>query len=181
MLKNLRQITVKKTKWIRAALGAQITGLSLWSLVVYPTHAFDYTKTTSPYVDGSKIEVISTSTTYVYPVVEPIGVSQGYHGLHRGVDIRSPKGTAVVAVDSGMIIEARQETFGYGKHVRVAHSGTRSTLYAHLNEISVSVGQVVTAGEQIGTVGTTGWATGAHLHFEISDGSTTVNPATILR
>lgn len=180
MLKNLRNLLIAKGRMVRAAIGAQIVATSLWGVVAYPTHAFDYTRSTNEYVDRSEVEVIATQSTFFYPVQNPTGVSQGYHAVHHGIDIRAPRGTAVVAIDEGMVVEVNQDVWGYGKHVRVAHNGTLSSLYAHLDQIQVEVGQRVGAGEQIGTVGRTGWATGMHLHFEVMDGNQTMNPVSIV-
>lgn len=179
MLKQLRRITVKKTRLIRTVLGVQISALALYSLVAYPIHAFDYSRGSGPYIDGGEVAV-ATETTYLYPVVRPKDVSQGYHGLHRGVDIRAVTGTPVVAVDEGVVVEALQESFGYGQHVRVAHKGSRSTLYAHLSKIEVKVGQKIAAGQELGQVGRTGFATGPHLHFEVQENGKTINPLLVL-
>lgn len=180
MWQKLRKLLILRGRVIRAAIGANLAATTLWGVVAYPTQAFDYTRTTNEYVDGSQVEVIATQSTFFYPVAEPTGTSQGYTAVHRGVDIRAPRGTVVVAIDEGMVIEASQDAWGYGKHVRVAHNGTVSTLYAHLDQIQAEVGDKVQAGEQIGTVGRTGWATGTHLHFEVMDGSQTMNPMNII-
>ena len=164
----------------RKVIGLQIVSLATASsLLVYPTHAFDYNMTQSEYVDTNSVQV-TTVSSYSYPVTNPTGVSQQYHGLHRGVDIRAPKGTPAVAIASGMVVEVRQDLFGYGHHVRIAHEGTMSTLYAHLSKIEVTVGQRVEQGQEIGQVGTTGWSTGSHLHFEILQNASAVNPAEYL-
>lgn len=161
---------------LRIGLGVQIVAVAYTaSLSVFPTHAFDYSKVIPEQVAEQSVE-ISTESSYKYPVVAPTGVSQYYHGIHRGIDIRAPKGTGVVSIASGTVVEVRHDIFGYGNHVRIAHDGTMSTLYAHLDEIEVSVGERVEQGQEIGTVGTTGWATGPHLHFEIMEGMSNVNP-----
>ena len=76
----------------------------------------------------------------------------------------------------GTIVEVEKMLVGYGHFVRIAHDGTISTLYAHLDQVSVKPGQKVVKGETIGTVGLTGWSTGAHLHFEVYQGERSVNP-----
>jgi len=146
-------------------------------VMIPPTHAFDYTGApVLASLDETEVEDVRTGRAYLFPVTEPIGVSQGYYALHRGVDIRAPKGTPTVAVASGVVIEVREQAFGYGKHVRIAHAGTISSLYAHLDEIEVSVGDKVVKGQEIGQVGSTGWSTGSHLHFEIYEAQNTINP-----
>jgi murein DD-endopeptidase MepM/ murein hydrolase activator NlpD len=84
---------------------------------------------------------------------------------HQGVDYAAPMGTPVRGVASGVVVFAGQQT-GYGNVVEIQHGSERSTLYAHLNQIDVAVGDTVAKGDVIGAVGRTGWATGPHLHFE---------------
>lgn len=95
--------------------------------------------------------------------------SQGLHG-HNGVDLaRVPIGTAVVAAAKGTVILAKSSGYngGYGNYVIVSHPNGTQTLYAHLNTVSVSRGQVVSQGQKIGGMGNTGKSTGPHLHFEV--------------
>ena len=113
-----------------------------------------------------------------WPVIGSYYISS-YYGwrptfgdFHTGVDItgNSAFGKSVVAANGGKVIYT-QNTYvagkGYGKYIIIDHGGNISTLYAHLNEIDVSVGQTVSKGQVIGKVGTTGWSTGPHLHFEV--------------
>lgn len=103
-----------------------------------------------------------------------IGAYFGQTGLwaryHTGLDFRAGSGTPIKAVKSGTVLHA-----GYGggagswagNYVAIKHSDGRTTLYAHLSSASVSSGQQVQAGQRIGSVGSTGRAFGAHLHFEL--------------
>ena len=84
---------------------------------------------------------------------------------HLGVDYAAPKGTPVRTVGDGQIEFAGQQN-GYGNVVQIVHGNGRSTLYAHLSRIDVKKGQRVEQGQRIGAVGSTGWSTGPHLHFE---------------
>jgi len=84
---------------------------------------------------------------------------------HKGVDYGAPSGTPVRAVGDGEIDFAGWQN-GYGNVVEIRHADGRSTLYAHLSRISVRKGEHVEQGDFIGNVGSTGWATGPHLHFE---------------
>ena len=84
---------------------------------------------------------------------------------HNGVDYSAPAGTPVRSVGDGMVEFAGRRN-GYGNVIEVQHSSGRSTLYAHLSRIDVRKGQRVDQGQRVGTVGSTGWATGPHLHFE---------------
>lgn len=98
--------------------------------------------------------------------------SQGIHG-HNGVDIASSINTSIFAAASGKVIIAKQGGWngGYGSYVVISHPNGMQTLYAHMNSISVSVGQNVTQGNVIGGMGTTGQSSGVHLHFEVRGGS----------
>lgn len=180
MLRTTVRTIFERARVIRSGIGMQIAALSLLSFVVVPSHAFDYNKSTAEYLDGSKTQVLTTASTYLYPVVTPTDISQGYGVLHHGLDIRAPYGSPVVSIDQGVVVEVREQSFGYGKHVRVAHKGTMSSLYAHLSKIEVKVGQKLTSGQKIGELGSTGWSTGPHLHFEIMNGNTTINPNALL-
>ena len=85
---------------------------------------------------------------------------------HKGVDYGAPSGTPVRAVGDGTVDFAGQQN-GYGNVVEIRHSNERSTLYAHLSRIDVTRGQHIDQGQNLGAVGSTGWATGPHLHFEV--------------
>jgi murein DD-endopeptidase MepM/ murein hydrolase activator NlpD len=84
---------------------------------------------------------------------------------HNGVDYAAPTGTPVRTVGDGTVEFAGWQN-GYGSVVEVRHGNDRSTLYAHLSRIDVRKGQRVEQGSRIGAVGSTGWSTGPHLHFE---------------
>ncbi len=85
---------------------------------------------------------------------------------HKGVDYGAPAGTPIRTVGDGVIDFAGWQN-GYGNVVEVRHSSQRSTVYAHMSRIDVRRGQHVEQGARIGAVGSTGWATGPHLHFEV--------------
>jgi murein DD-endopeptidase MepM/ murein hydrolase activator NlpD len=84
---------------------------------------------------------------------------------HNGVDYAAPTGTPVRSVGEG-VVEFAGRQGGYGNVVQVQHGNSRSTLYAHLSRIDVRTGQRIEQGARIGAVGSTGWSTGPHLHFE---------------
>lgn len=107
--------------------------------------------------------------------------------FHTGIDIAGSGvyGKSVVASNSGKVAYV-QTTYtdgvGYGKYVIVDHGGGYTSLYAHLSSISVSVGDVVTRGvSEIGKVGSTGWSTGPHLHFEVRVDGKHQNPLEYLK
>ncbi len=125
---------------------------------------------------------------FVFPLVEgriSSGFGRRLHPIrlvekkHFGIDIAAESGAVVRSVQKGMVIFAG-EFRGYGKLVTVLHRNKITTLYAHLKEVSVSLGQWIMAGDKIGLVGSTGQATGRHLHFEIKLGGVATDPANFL-
>lgn len=104
---------------------------------------------------------------YINPVPELRRKSQGLHGKN-GVDLAAPTGTRVLASAPGKIIFAKSGWNGaYGNLIIEEHPNGTKTLYAHLSQINVTVGQRVERGQLIGLVGNTGRSTGPHLHFEV--------------
>ena len=99
----------------------------------------------------------------------------GDYKYHSGIDIGAAYGAAVTASDSGTVIMASVNG-GYGNCIMIDHGNGYYTLYGHLSGYAVSNGQSVSKGQTIGYVGDTGWATGPHLHFEIRQGGTCLDP-----
>lgn len=95
--------------------------------------------------------------------------------FHAGQDIAAPAGTSV-AVTAGGTVEFAGRMSGYGQVVVVDHGDGIHTRYGHLSSIDVRVGQLLKSGEQVGCVGSTGRATGPHLHYEVRIGDEPVNP-----
>lgn len=108
----------------------------------------------------------------VGPRIHPI---YGYNSCHTGIDIGAPSGTSVKAAAPGSVA-AITNGGPYGKAVLVVHGGGLTTFYAHLSAESVSIGQSVSAGQEIGKVGSTGWSTGPHLHYETRIDGTPYDP-----
>ena len=99
---------------------------------------------------------------------------------HKGVDYGAPSGTPVRAVGDGVVAFAGRQN-GYGNVLEIRHSNQRSTLYAHLSRIDVQQGQHIEQGQRVGAVGSTGWATGPHLHFEVKVNGTQQDPMLLAR
>lgn len=99
----------------------------------------------------------------------------GVYKLHTGVDLGAPMGANFVAANDGIVTKAGFNT-AYGNMVIIDHGGGVSTLYAHGSEILVAVGQTVKKGDNILKVGSTGYSTGAHAHFEVRVNGQPVNP-----
>jgi murein DD-endopeptidase MepM/ murein hydrolase activator NlpD len=103
-------------------------------------------------------------------------VTKKKNSLHTGVDIgNAPTGTNIYATKSGQVIKAGWNT-AYGNMIIIDHGNGISTLYGHASKLLVSVGQTIKQGEVIAKVGSTGYSTGPHLHFEIRENGTPVNP-----
>jgi len=99
----------------------------------------------------------------------------GVPRFHSGIDIVAPSGTLVKSADGGEVIQAGYDQ-GYGYSIVIYHGGGFATRYAHLSRILVSVGQPVARAQVIGLVGSTGWSTGPHLHFEVRINGAAQNP-----
>lgn len=138
----------------------------------------------------------TSGASYVMPVQGRIGdsliVGSGGSmsrtaGGHSGLDITAPAGTPVKSAAAGTVVSINSSGAAYGLHVVVQHAPGVYTLYAHMSAITVSKGQKVAAGQQVGRVGATGNASGAHLHFEVRTHPTFfssgifINPLTWLR
>ena len=99
----------------------------------------------------------------------------GQYKLHTGVDIGAPMGANFVAANDGTVVKAGMNA-AYGNMVIIDHGGGISTLYAHGSEILVEVGQTVKRGDAILKVGSTGYSTGPHAHFEVRINGATTDP-----
>ena len=137
---------------------------------------------------------VSASSGFIRPAAGRFTSKFGWRDIgsgpefHQGVDIANSKGTTIVAAANGFVSYAGSMG-GYGNVVIITHSingQTHATVYAHLNSISVSVGQQVSQGQKVGGMGNTGRSFGDHLHFEIHVGpwnggrTNAVNPASYI-
>lgn len=123
------------------------------------------------------------SGDFLWPIADKFLVSTtfGYERPgevpHRGIDIPAPAGTAIRAAESGTVITAAKHS-SYGNYVIISHGDGYATLYAHCTALYVSVGQKVTKGETIAGVGSTGYSSGNHLHFEVRLNGVLTDPLT---
>lgn len=108
------------------------------------------------------------------------GIDVGDAGIHGGAACASKAGTVIAVNNSCPHDYAKNSSCGcgggYGNYVIISHDGTYSTLYGHLASAAVSVGQYVNQGDVIGYIGSTGWSTGAHLHFEVRVNGSACDP-----
>jgi murein DD-endopeptidase MepM/ murein hydrolase activator NlpD len=136
---------------------------------------------------GSSGETTSSAPSgpvrFLRPVPGPIGSPfgaprNGY--THTGVDFPEPEGTPIAAAGVGTVIYAAYNGGGYGNLVVVQHRLGYTSWYGHMSEITAYVGEDVEGGTRIGYVGSTGDATGPHLHFEVRHYDTPINPVPLL-
>ena len=99
----------------------------------------------------------------------------GHRAFHRGVDIASPMGSPIFAMADGVVTWAGPRA-GYGNMVEINHGQGLSTRYGHASAVTVKVGDVVSRGDEIAKVGSTGRSTGPHVHFEVLRGHHQVDP-----
>jgi murein DD-endopeptidase MepM/ murein hydrolase activator NlpD len=130
----------------------------------------------SPTVTFSSI----TGTLVQWPAnTRAVNDGFGYRGdeFHGGIDIMAPGGSTIMAASPGTVVTVAEDS-GWGAYVKVDHGGGIYTLYAHMvsGSQTVSVGQFVNAGDSLGIVGQTGYASVPHLHFEVYAGGSRVNP-----
>lgn len=120
---------------------------------------------------------------YIWPTHGTLTSGYGWRWgrMHRGIDVAGPVGTPIVAAAPGVVERAGWNSGGYGNLVEVRHADGSMTRYAHNSRIMVRSGQRVAQGQHIADMGSTGYSTGPHLHFEVHVPSRgTVNPMAIL-
>jgi len=134
---------------------------------------------------GSGSTVNYSNTQFLWPSAASKRITSKYgnrlhpvlkvYKLHTGIDIGAGSGTNILASNSGKVIKAQYNS-AYGNMIIIDHGGGMSTLYAHASKLLVSVGQTVNRGDVIAKVGSTGYSTGPHLHFEVRKNGSPVDP-----
>ncbi|MBW4525564.1 MAG: peptidoglycan DD-metalloendopeptidase family protein [Phormidium tanganyikae FI6-MK23] len=120
---------------------------------------------------------------YMWPAKGTLTSPYGWRWgrMHKGIDIAAPVGTPIMAAASGKVVTAGWNDGGYGNLVEVKHADGSVTLYAHNSRLLVRVGQQVRQGQHIADMGSTGFSTGPHSHFEVHvPGRGAVNPIALL-
>ncbi|MBI9109059.1 MAG: M23 family metallopeptidase [Spirochaetales bacterium] len=100
--------------------------------------------------------------------------------LHKGIDIGYGYGKPILAAANGKVVEKKNEPLGFGNFIVIRHNYGFITKYAHMNDVYVDEGDIVTQGQIVGAMGSTGLSTGPHLHFEVRIGSQVVDPEKFL-
>ena len=129
---------------------------------------------------------VKSTTSFIKPVEGTISSKYGYRETatgsvpkdHTGTDIAAVTGTKIKSATEGQVVLASEEG-DYGKHIKI-QIGEVSVIYAHCNALYVKEGDMITQGQEIAEVGSTGNSTGPHLHFEIRISERTVDPQKIL-
>ncbi len=131
---------------------------------------------------------IKSEAGYLWPLPGYSNLSSLYAGridpftgkpaTHTGIDVPAPKNTPIKAAKSGIVITSTYNRRGYGNYVAISHGNGDSTLYAHMTSRAVEEGAIVTQGQVVGYIGTTGRSTGNHLHFEVRVNNIRIDPVT---
>lgn len=124
----------------------------------------------------------ASTGSFIWPVPNTHNITSGYGyrwgSLHTGIDISNGvTGEAIVASDGGTVTWAGYDNSGYGNYVIIDHGNGYQTLYGHCSAVYVSAGEYVSQGQTIAGMGSTGYSTGTHLHFEIRMGSSRLDPS----
>jgi len=135
--------------------------------------------------DGSVVKEIQPTIAWPAQGVITLEFAQSssYQIFHTGIDIANPNGLigdSITPFMDGTVIYEGEIFWGYGKHIIIDHGNNITSVYAHLDKIYVFKGQEVTIGYEIGRMGSTGWSTGPHLHFETRMYGIPVNPRVFL-
>lgn len=112
--------------------------------------------------------------------LEATKINQGFGLFHPGIDFGGEIGDVIKSIKSGTVVEVEHTKYGYGNTVVVDHGKGLTSRYAHLSNINVKVGDVVTTDTELGQVGITGRSTGPHLHLEIRQNGMALNPLSVL-
>lgn len=137
-------------------------------------------------LDPKTGEVTATITKpMVWPTKGRVSLEFGkphlpYQLFHTGIDIANQKGTEITPFMEGTVTYAAETKIGFGKHIIIDHGDNLTSIYAHFDKILVYKGQKVTIDQVIGKMGSTGWSTGNHLHFQINVFGIPVNPRLFL-
>lgn len=119
-----------------------------------------------------------------YGVNSPFGLrklaGEARARAHKGVDIAAPKGTRVQGTAEGRVLRTGYDAGGFGNFIEISHPNGMTSLYGHLSRIDVASGMTVEPGQRIGLVGSTGYSTGPHLHFQIERNGRIVDPARVV-
>ena len=167
--KTTEKATVKKTS---LSLAKNAGGKDLSTYKAKEGTTFSPTETTAPIVKP----VSGSYTSYFGYRTNPI---TGNNSFHTGIDIAAAQGTKIKAAYPGTVRKTGEDSRS-GKYIYLTHSNGFETLYCHCSKILAEEGAVIRQGETVALVGSTGWSTGPHLHFEVHKNGTRLDPLPIL-
>lgn len=172
---------VFESKKTRRVVGINLTATTiLFGLILSPASTFSLEpKSELAITEPSEIDLTTEASTRI--PTENFEITQGYHLFHRAVDLNGDLGDPIFPLMDGVVETVVYGRFGYGNSVVIDHGSGFKSLYAHLSKITVEEGQEVNKNSVIGTMGSTGWSTGTHLHLEIWDHGVPINPIPILK
>lgn len=180
MIQQPKPTTMKKISTITLSIATTLALLCVFS--------FDMKETEIPTVIASEIDSADKYQPSILPIekaaITKISSAFGMRHnpfskseqMHTGIDIVAPEGTAIVATAAGKITYA-DFSEGYGNHIKIQHGEQFTSMYAHLDKMEVQAGQLVSKGDRIGIIGTTGKSVKTHLHYEIEKDHEKVDPA----
>ncbi len=166
---------------LRQLIGINLAGIAFFSAIVMPQARDIFSNLETSIIKPGQpvIDIIPTASTFQWPLSH-FALTQYFSLFHPALDLAAPFGTSIFPVSNGKVIWVNSYPWGYGNHVLIQHNSQAESLYAHMSKILVKPGQKVTKQTEIGEVGATGWATGNHLHFELYQNGTPVNPLEVL-
>jgi len=162
----------------RKLFGAQIALFLTASAFIPTASAIASPEVEEVLVSQTKL-VLTTEKGVRYPV-DNVEITQGYKFFHPGIDFDGLTGDPIHPVMSGIVEAVDYSKYAYGNAVYINHGSGVTSLYAHLSKIFVKVNDQVTTSSVIGEMGVTGRASGDHLHLEIRQYGTPVNPLSVL-
>lgn len=162
----------------------QATGICLVAITTFVILVSSFSNIGGPVVlavsNTPKPVIDATTKSSVQIPLAYESESRGFSWFHAGADLAAPTGTPVKSIMAGTVRAVNQDLFGYGKHIIVIHDQGFESLYAHLSKINVELGQKVELTTEIGQAGSTGFSTGPHLHLEVRQNGSLINPADIV-
>lgn len=178
-------------RFVRKLLGKRelrkLVGVSLVAVVTASFLVHSFANIGGPVVlaanlnGGAPKTVIDASTTH--SVQSPINFeyeSRGFSWYHSGADLVAPTGTPIYPIMAGVVEAVNYDPFGFGRHVIVKHDEGYESIYGHMSQPEVKVGEKVGLNTKLGLSGSTGFSTGPHLHIEIHLNGVPVDPADIV-
>lgn len=172
---------VFENKKVKQIFGLNLMAITILTGVVSPSTSAFSANTEAEITNINPQIVQLTTECSVHIPVDSLRITQGYHLFHRAVDFADVLGSPVYPIMDGVVESISYQRFAYGNHIIINHGSGFKSLYAHLSKIVVKQSEEVDKNTVIGTVGSTGWATGPHLHLEVYDNDRPFNPLTILK